>query len=59
MLEAAATLSKGFPEVRIDFYDIDGRLYFGEMTFTSAAGLMRFYSPDFLKILGDKIILNQ
>jgi hypothetical protein len=55
MLEAAAVLSKGFPQVRIDFYDLDGKLYFGEMTFTSAAGMMRFYTPEFLKILGDKI----
>ena len=38
MLEAASKLSEGFPEVRIDFYEVDNHPYFGEMTFTSNAG---------------------
>jgi hypothetical protein len=42
MLAAADTLSEGFNYVRVDFYSIDGRIYFGEMTFTPAAGLFRF-----------------
>ena len=55
MLAAAATLSKGFPQVRVDFYDLDGRLYFGEMTFTSAGGMMRYFTSEFLRELGDQI----
>ena len=58
MIEAATILSEGFPEVRIDFYDLDGRLYFGEMTFTSSAGMMKFYTPEFLQLLGDKIRIS-
>jgi len=34
MVEAAKVLSKPFPFVRIDFYDIDGKAVLGEMTFT-------------------------
>ncbi len=39
MFELAEQLSKGFPMVRVDFYDIAGRIYFGEMTFYPASGL--------------------
>ena len=53
MLSAAATLSKGFPQVRVDFYEVDGKLYFGEMTFTSSAGMNSFYTRDFLLELGN------
>lgn len=30
----ATKLSKGIPHVRVDFYDINGKVYFGEMTFS-------------------------
>jgi hypothetical protein len=36
MLDAARTLSKPFPFVRVDFYSVRGRPVFGEMTFTPA-----------------------
>lgn len=52
MLLAAAKLSKGFPQVRVDFYEVDGKLYFGEMTFTSSAGVNGFYTHEFLLMLG-------
>lgn len=35
MLEVASILSRGIPIVRVDLYNIDGRIYFGELTFTS------------------------
>lgn len=38
MADAARKLSEGFPFVRCDFYDVDGRCVFGEMTFTPAGG---------------------
>lgn len=53
MLEAASRLSKGFPEVRVDFYEAGGKLYFGEMTFSSMGGRMEYYTPQFLRELGD------
>lgn len=57
MLEAAAALSEGFPEVRVDFYEIKGRLYFGEMTFANYAGKVDFFTDEYLKELGDQITL--
>ncbi len=38
MKSFAKILSEGFSYVRVDFYEIDGKLLFGEMTFTSDAG---------------------
>lgn len=37
--EYARKLSKGFPFVRVDLYIVDGKIYFGEFTFTPSAGL--------------------
>lgn len=45
MLEIAETLSADFPHVRVDLYNIDGKIYFGELTFTSASGLGDFTDP--------------
>lgn len=59
MIEYAAILSKDFPEVRVDFYEVDNKVYFGELTFTAKGGYIDFYTPEFLKILGDKVILPQ
>ena len=39
-MELARTLSKGFPLVRVDFYEWQGKPIFGEMTFTPAAGII-------------------
>lgn len=57
MLEAASALSEGFPEVRVDFFVAEGRLYFGEMTFASYGGKMDFYTQEYLEELGSKCIL--
>ena len=38
MIEIAEILSRPFPCVRVDLYNIGGKIYFGEMTFTSANG---------------------
>lgn len=58
MMKAASILSEGFPQVRVDFYDVDGKLYFGEMTFTSNGGFMRFYTDEFLFQMGNQIRLK-
>ncbi len=39
MLEYAKILAKPFPFVRADFYDVNGKVYFGELTFTPCCGL--------------------
>jgi len=57
MIDVAARLSEGFPQVRVDLYEIDGKIYFGEMTFTSNGGYNDFYTQDFLNELGDLVKL--
>lgn len=44
MISLATILCKGFSHVRVDLYNVDGEIYFGEMTFTSASGL-GFFNP--------------
>ena len=42
MKEYAKKLSEDFKFVRVDFYEIDGKVYLGELTFTPAAGLFNY-----------------
>lgn len=42
MKKLAKTLSKDFPHVRIDFYDINGKIYFGEITLFHWSGFVPF-----------------
>lgn len=57
MLETAEKLAASFPVVRVDLYNIDGRIVFGEMTFTSLGGFMDFYTDEFLLMTGRMIHL--
>ena len=43
MLAMAEKLSKPFPLVRVDFYDVDGKLYVGELTFSPGGGFNTYY----------------
>jgi len=52
MIQYAETLAKGQTFVRVDFYDVDGRIYFGEITFFPAAGLGRITPPEWDAKLG-------
>ena len=47
MIEIAELLSKDFAHARIDFYEVDGRLFFGEITFTCGSGSEKFIPRDF------------
>ena len=58
MLCVAEKLAGKFPIVRVDLYNLNGKIYFGEMTFTSYGGIMDFYTDEFLKICGSKIDLS-
>lgn len=57
MIRAAEDLSVGLPEARVDFYDIDGKLYFGEITLSSSRGRMEYFTKEYLKELGGKVVL--
>lgn len=54
MIRVAEKLSQGFPELRVDLYNVQGKIYFGELTFTSQGGFMDFYTPEFNLELGSK-----
>lgn len=58
MIKICEKLSKGIPFVRIDLYNIDGKIYFGEFTFTPMGGVINYYTDDALKFYGDLIDLN-
>ena len=56
LLACAEKLAEGFPFVRVDFYRTDdGRLWFGEMTFTPNAGAFRWDPPETDALLGAKV----
>lgn len=59
MLECAEKLAKGFKEVRVDFYVINGKLYFGEMTFFSGAGFSKYQPREFEFAMGKRINLSE
>lgn len=42
MISLAEKLSMGIPHVRVDFYDVNGKVYFGEMTFFDSGGFATF-----------------
>ncbi len=57
MVELAEILCKDFSFVRVDFYDVDSKIYFGEMTFTSGSGLSYFEPQEYNLKLGEMITL--
>lgn len=58
MLEYATILGRDFEQVRVDFYEVDGRVYFGEMTFTSSGGRDTDYTSEAQLIMGQHIELD-
>ncbi len=57
MVELAEKLSEDIPFVRVDFYDINGKLYFGELTFYPGAGFEEFTPESYDYKLGSWIEL--
>lgn len=58
MKELAAKLSKGIKMVRIDLYEINGKVYFGEFTFFPAGGFHLMKPDKWEKYFGDLIDLK-
>lgn len=48
MIQMAEECSKDFPYVRFDMYEIDGKIVFGEMTFTPHGNVMNYYTDEYL-----------
>jgi len=58
MLDIAAELSTNFKFVRVDLYNINGKIYFGELTFTPACGLIKNIKQSALDELGSYLLLK-
>lgn len=58
MIEFSKMLSKEFPHIRVDFYEVDGCLYFGELTYYHFSGFMPFEPEKWDRIFGDWIELT-
>lgn len=57
LLDYASKLAKGHPQVRVDFYIINNKIYFGEMTFTSQGGYMDYISRELSYDMGKHVKL--
>ena len=57
MLDFSQLLSAGIPFIRVDFYEIDGHPYLGELTFYPTSGIGGFDPEEWDHILGNYITL--
>ncbi|MBR6622307.1 MAG: glycosyl transferase [Ruminococcus sp.] len=57
MKRLAAILSEGTPQLRVDFYEVDRKVYFGEMTFFHCSGFEAFHPNEWDKIFGEWVTL--
>lgn len=59
MKELAVVLSKNIPELRVDFYEVNNKIYFGELTFFDGSGFDKIEPKEWDKKIGDWIKLPQ
>lgn len=59
MLDIAEHLSQGFPHVRVDLYNVDGEIIFGELTFFDSSGYGKFEPDEFDYILGECLCISK
>jgi len=57
MINLAKKLSKDIPHVRVDFYEINGKVYFGELTFSHFGGFVPFEPKEWDQKFGEYIKL--
>lgn len=55
MKELARSLSAGIPHVRVDFYEVGGKVYFGEYTFYHWGGMVPFDPPEWDIRIGEML----
>ena len=53
MIDLAERLSKNEPFLRVDFYNVEGKIYFGEQTFYPASGLGKWTNKEADIIIGN------
>lgn len=57
MKRLAGILSQGTPQLRVDFYEVEGKVYFGEMTFFHCSGLAGFHPEEWDRVFGSWVVL--
>ena len=57
MVEIGSDIAKMMPFVRMDFYDLEGELYFGEVTLCHGCGFDKFYPQEYDLFWGSKLVL--
>ena len=58
MLDIAKDLAKDFPFVRVDLYEVNKKVIFGEMTFFPKSGLPDFVPSEYDAIVGEYLNLQ-
>ena len=59
MIELAKKLSAGIPHVRVDFYESEGNIYFGELTFFHWGGMVSFEPEEWDYKFGDWLKIQE
>ncbi|HBC31526.1 MAG TPA: glycosyl transferase [Clostridiales bacterium] len=59
IIRISKILSKDIPFVRVDFFNVNGRLYFGELTLSPGGGMDKFYPESYNDLFGSWITLPQ
>lgn len=57
MKQLASKLSAGTPQLRVDFYEVDGKVYFGELTFFHCSGFDAFHPESWDYKFGEWVVL--
>ena len=57
MIEISKKLSKEFNHVRVDLYEANGKVYFGELTFFHFSGFMPFQPDIWDDIFGSWLVI--
>ena len=57
MIDVSAKLSQGVPHVRVDLYEVNGKIYFGEYTFFTSGGLAPFRPEEYDYQFGEWLTL--
>lgn len=59
MIELVKKLCVGFPHIRVDLYNVDGKIYFGELTFYTSSGFIHIDSEEYSDYLASLIDLSE
>ena len=59
MISQADQLSKAVPFLRVDFYNVNGKIYFGELTFYPASGLLPWTTEKIDETIGNFLEFNE